>query len=153
MRKHCHALTRLVKEGPGYFATEEALQANHEMCSWRLGAMHLNYSCAEFCSAQKLRYATAPKDDGVCDATVTHRAFRLECKDRVANGWEWTPKASIIRLLTQLEEKKDEDCHGEWPVHDETLNRLGASRCSGDCDCDGRRTCSDWGWCHGVARR
>lgn len=35
---------------------------------------------------------------------------------------------------------------------DETRNPGGAYRCSNSCQCDGMRTCSQWGWCQGTAR-
>lgn len=35
---------------------------------------------------------------------------------------------------------------------DETRTPSGAHRCSSSAQCDGSRTCSDFGWCQGVAR-
>lgn len=35
---------------------------------------------------------------------------------------------------------------------DESKNAMGANRCSDSRDCDGKRTCSPFGWCQGVAR-
>lgn len=35
---------------------------------------------------------------------------------------------------------------------DETRNRGGAHRCSTSRECDGERTCSQFGWCQGTAR-
>ncbi len=35
---------------------------------------------------------------------------------------------------------------------DETRNPGGAYRCNNSCQCDGMRTCSQWGWCQGAAR-
>ena len=38
------------------------------------------------------------------------------------------------------------------PTHlNEALNVNGPNRCTVDSQCDGFRTCSSYGWCHGVA--
>jgi len=34
---------------------------------------------------------------------------------------------------------------------DEALNVRGSNQCSQDYECDGMRTCSDYGWCQGVS--
>ena len=31
--------------------------------------------------------------------------------------------------------------------HNEALNPLGPNRCNSNADCEGARTCSQWGWC------
>jgi hypothetical protein len=35
---------------------------------------------------------------------------------------------------------------------DESKSPLGPNRCSDSSQCDGQRTCSEWGWCQGEAR-
>ncbi|GLC59683.1 hypothetical protein PLESTB_001522000 [Pleodorina starrii] len=47
-------------------------------------------------------------------------------------------------------------CDTEDYRWDESTNPLGPSRCrssSNNCDCDGLRRCSRWGYCQGIARR
>ncbi|MCH9682027.1 MAG: hypothetical protein K0V04_11375 [Deltaproteobacteria bacterium] len=46
----------------------------------------------------------------------------------------------------------DGNCTSEDYVHDEATNPLGSNQCSTDCECDGARTCSQWGWCQGTSR-
>ena len=44
------------------------------------------------------------------------------------------------------------DCLSPEYDWDEATNPLGPNQCSDDCECDGARDCSDFGWCEGIAR-
>ena len=40
-------------------------------------------------------------------------------------------------------------CTSNTYCHDEATNPKGPNQCSDNCDCDGERTCSEYGWCQG----
>ncbi|MEM7156162.1 MAG: hypothetical protein AAF799_25135 [Myxococcota bacterium] len=44
------------------------------------------------------------------------------------------------------------DCLSEEYEWDEATNPLGPNQCNDDCECDGARDCSPFGWCEGIAR-
>ncbi|GIL74627.1 hypothetical protein Vretimale_2143 [Volvox reticuliferus] len=58
---------------------------------------------------------------------------------------------AVLSLLSNL----GQGCYSESYIWDESHNPLGPSRCrsnNNNCDCDGLRTCSFWGYCQGPAR-
>lgn len=44
------------------------------------------------------------------------------------------------------------ECLVDSYTRDESVNPMGPSRCSSDCDCDGARSCSSSNFCQGEAR-
>jgi len=71
---------------------------------------------------------------------------------RNAKGLKWFVGAGLMVMLMGVMPTVALAGSGPSYCHDEAKNAKGSNKCSTNTDCDGARTCSQFGWCQGTAR-